>query len=206
MRERALKQRRASAASININVTGTFYRKALTPITHIHSLRSPYFIVAPFTTSRSVQRAEAQNQLLLGQLGESAKQKAALAQKSAKKLIQNLINKCLTSTLNAWIKFTKEEKENRTKVKRFVAKIIFAAAAKCFVEWKEFLVEKKKNANIVMKFSARMKNSTVVRIVQTWNQYVAPCRASEARERKLRTPAGATTRHFQTPRRRHHTV
>jgi len=59
--KRALKQRRASAASIKINVTGTFRRKALgtfrrkaNRITHFHSLRSPKFIMAP-CASRSVQ-------------------------------------------------------------------------------------------------------------------------------------------------------
>jgi len=55
--KRAFKQRRASAASIkmqNKQVTGTFCRRT-NRITHFHSLRSPYFIVAP-RASRSVQR------------------------------------------------------------------------------------------------------------------------------------------------------
>ena len=48
--ERALKQRRASVASIKINITGTFCRRA-NRITQFHS---PYFVVAP-RASRSVQ-------------------------------------------------------------------------------------------------------------------------------------------------------
>ena len=118
-----------------------------------------------------LEKAEAQNQLLLGQLGEAAKQKAELAQKSAKKLIQNLVNKALTSTLSAWMQFTKEAKTNRYKMKKFLVKVQKSGMFKHFAEWRDFVEEKKKHANIIRKFGARMQNSTSVRIIQGWGKY-----------------------------------
>jgi len=43
--QKTLKQRRASAATTKINVTGTYFLKA-NRITYFRSLRSPYVIVA----------------------------------------------------------------------------------------------------------------------------------------------------------------
>ena len=119
-----------------------------------------------------LENIESQNALLIGQLGEAAKKKAELAQKSAKKIIQNLVSKALASTLRGWIQYAKEAKSDRLKMKRFLIKIQRGGMFKHFMEWRKFVSDKKKNANIIKKFGARMQNATSVRIIQGWGKYV----------------------------------
>jgi len=114
---------------------------------------------------------ESQLTLLQGQLGGAKAAAAEATQKNAKKLIQNMINKSLTTTFMAWKSFASQGREKKLKVQRFLVRVQRAGLFRCWVSWKEFRLEKKKYRSIVTKFVARMNNATSVKILQTWGSY-----------------------------------
>ncbi|GMH93971.1 hypothetical protein TrVE_jg11674, partial [Triparma verrucosa] len=118
-----------------------------------------------------VEMLESQLALLRGQLGTAKASQAEMAQKTAKKLIQTMINKALTTTFMAWKGEAGKGRENKMKAKRFIAKMSKASQFRCFAAWVAHHQETKVNKNIVKKFVARMNNSSAIRILTTWSTY-----------------------------------
>ena len=119
----------------------------------------------------NVEILESQVQLLKGQLGGAKAAAAEAAQKNAKKMIQNIINKCLATTFTAWKGYAAEGRQNRIKVQRFLIKIQKTCMVKCWSSWKDLHSEQKRHKNIVKKFVARMNNATVIKVIQSWGAY-----------------------------------
>ncbi|GMH51518.1 hypothetical protein TrRE_jg2619, partial [Triparma retinervis] len=118
-----------------------------------------------------VEMLESQLTLLQGQLGGAKAAAAEAAQKNAKKLIQNMINKSLTTTFMAWKSFASSGRENKIKVQRFLVKVHKAGLYRCWTSWLALHLEKKKHKLIVKKFVARMSNATAIKILQSWGSY-----------------------------------
>ncbi|GMH72166.1 hypothetical protein TrLO_g7135, partial [Triparma laevis f. longispina] len=118
-----------------------------------------------------VEMLESQLALLRGQLGSAKASQAEMAQKNAKKLIQTMINKALTTTFMAWKGEAGKGRENKMKAKRFIVKMSKASMYRCFAAWVADHQEAKKHKNIVKKFVARMNNSVAIRILTTWSTY-----------------------------------
>ena len=138
---------------------------------HEHGVTSLQDLVDELSTKNA--QLESQIHILMGSLGEVKQAKMEAAQRNMKKRMQMWMNACLTSTMEGWKQYVKQEKEDRMKVKRFLAKIVFAAAAKCFTAWKSDFEETKKHSAIITRVAAKIQNGTLVRIINSWRHFAA---------------------------------
>jgi hypothetical protein len=83
-------------------------------------------------------------------------------------MIKMMVSKCLMTTLAAWIQYTREEKEDRVKMERFIRKWKNQGINKCFMGWTQYIAEEKKYRAIVKRFVMRMNSGCLIRCYSAW--------------------------------------
>ncbi|GMH81048.1 hypothetical protein TrLO_g8996 [Triparma laevis f. longispina] len=116
---------------------------------------------------------QAKYALLEGSLNETLKKKQEQAKRSAKRMIQMMKGKALTSTFMAWCVFTRESKEDRIKMERFLAKWKTQGVAKCYVAWTTFVVDEKHYRYVIARFRTRMMSLDVAKSLDSWKDFTA---------------------------------
>ncbi|GMH50752.1 hypothetical protein TrVE_jg7, partial [Triparma verrucosa] len=120
-----------------------------------------------------VLELEAQNALLIGQLGSAKAAKADQAKKSMQRFIQQWKNKSLSLTMQGWKTYTKSAKEEKLKMVRFLRKMTHAWVAKCFEAWRDDIKGEKRNLFVIRKVAMRMQNGLITRVFNNWQEFVS---------------------------------
>ncbi|GMI14406.1 hypothetical protein TrVE_jg13205 [Triparma verrucosa] len=104
-----------------------------------------------------VEDLQAKYELLEGSFSETLKKKQEQAMRSAQKMIQMMKGKALTSTFMAWYAFTREAKEDRVKMEKFLAKWKNQGLSKCYMAWTQYVTEEKRYRYLVNRFLQRLE-------------------------------------------------
>ena len=119
-----------------------------------------------------IDELEAQNVLLISQLGENKMRANEIAQRNMNKFIMQWTQKALTNTMRGWKLYAKGCREDRLKMKRFLAKLTMGTMARCFNAWSSMHYENRRNSNIMKKIAARLNNRTLFKIINYWRTLV----------------------------------